>query len=138
MTLNLNPIDLNQSKNSLNYCESLSLLNRVLGVLICLWAYSLLWSACLCAYVLGVLSCLRAPLLNLLSCLRACVLDILCMLTFSHAACLLAWYPRFSYLFYIWKVKSKNSYVEKIVFYSEKYLEPTWTWWSFFVKTING
>ena len=75
---------------------SLSLLNRVLGVLT--------WLACLRARVLGVLACSRAYVLGVLTCLaclRACMY-MLCLRASYDAcfACLPLTYSRFCLIIY--------------------------------------
>ena len=142
----------------------MSLLHRLLGVLACLHdshacvlACSRAWCACVltcwCAGVLGVLTCLvclRALAFGVFTCLRvyvfsvrACFMSLRAVMSYMLAvfkyltclrACVLLWHY-LSYFLYIWKVNFHGSLNRKISFYSEKYLEPTWTSMNgFFVK----
>ena len=108
---------------------------HVLDIFACLRAYVLEMLAWLCVPVFSVLSCLRACMLILLSCLaclsawRPCVLAYSRVRVLSRLDCFMSlraymsymlsvlkylkclrgtWYPRLSYLLYIWEVKSQK------------------------------
>ena len=97
---------------------------RVLGVLTCL--------ACSRAYVFSMLACFYVLMCSHV--LHACCAQISNVLS----ACVLLRHG-LSYFLYIWKVNFQKSLYRKISFYSENYLEPTWTSMKKFLrKRIKG
>ena len=117
-----------------------SLLNRVLGVLVCLLAlmcFGVL--TCLHLRILGVFTCLRVYAWTMLACSVSLCADMIYMFVVLKyltclRACMLLWH-RLSYFLCIWKVNFQKSSYRKNSFYSNKYLEPTWTSMKeFFVK----
>ena len=119
----------------------LCLRTRILASLACLHSWRVYVHSCLAcsrAYAFTCLACLlvfmslRAHMpfmlavLKYLTCLvLACFFDIIC--------------PIFVFFFNIWKVNFQKSSYRKISFYSEKYLEPSWTSMKEFLrKRIKG
>ena len=129
---------------------NMSLLNRVLGVLVCLrahvlgvLAYMLECSharvlgmptclACLRALVFGMFTWLRVHVFSMLACFVSLCAHMFYMLAvLKYLTCLRACVPPWHSLPYflcIWKVNFQKSLYRKIKknFYSKKYLEPIW------------
>ena len=143
---------------------NMSLLNRMLGVLVCLrthvlgvLAYMLECSharvlsmttclACLRALVFGMFTCLRVYVFSMLACFVSLCAHIFYMLAVlkyltSLRASVPLWHS-LPYFLCIWKVNFQKSLYRKIKknFYSKKCLEPIWAPMKevFFRKRIKG